>query len=212
VFVEKLIEPCLPFSSFSRVTILDMAELHPKAKSLVPVVRQVISLYNQMVSFYKKFDDGNIEVADDCTFTAQNGYVLFTSVYNCIPFFLVKLTPVRFDLHSVVCSGGLTDFSTNPGTRQLLQMSREMEEVFVTYDAWGNPISPQHRFLTSDCQLTFAKPDCIGICTGCPPGAAKTKCSARKLACKASSLQGLSLPFLKDPIKVIGLFSGKDIE
>jgi hypothetical protein len=86
-----------------------------------------------------------------------------------------------------------------------------MEEVFVTYDAWGNPISPQHRFLEA-CQATFTKPTCIGECSGCVESSAKAKCSARKLACKGSSLQGLSLPFLKDPIKVLGLFSGKDIE
>jgi hypothetical protein len=40
--------------------------LHPKAKTAVPVVRQVISLYRHMVSFYEKFDDGSIEVAEEC--------------------------------------------------------------------------------------------------------------------------------------------------
>ena len=71
------------------MTILDIAELHPKAKTAVPVVRQVISLYRHMVSFYEKFDDGSIEVAEECTFTPQNGYVLFPSAYMYSSFFLV---------------------------------------------------------------------------------------------------------------------------
>jgi hypothetical protein len=88
-----------------------------------------------------------------------------------------------------------------------------MEETFVTYDAWGNPISPEHRFLQGGCPLTFTKPDCVGNCTvaGCT-GANKAKCKARQLVCKGGSIEGLKFPFLNDPMKVIGLFSGGDIE
>ena len=88
-----------------------------------------------------------------------------------------------------------------------------MEETFVTYDAWGNLISPEHRFLQGVCPGAFTKPDCIGKCevAGCT-GVAKVKCKARQLACKGGSIEGLKLPFLSDPMKVIGLFSGGDIE
>jgi hypothetical protein len=43
-----------------------MAELHPKAKTSVPIVRQVISLYKSLVSFAENFsgEDGNIVVAE----------------------------------------------------------------------------------------------------------------------------------------------------
>lgn len=122
---------------------------------------------------------------------------------------LHSLSPIPFT--RAVCTGGLSDFSTNDGTRKLLQLSQEMEETIVTYDAWGNLISPEHRFLQDGCPLTFTKPDCIGTCAKCT-GVNKVKCRARQLACKGSSIEGLKLPFLSDPMKVIGLFSGGDIE
>jgi hypothetical protein len=55
------------------VSILDVAELHPKAATTVPTIRKVITLYRSMVSFYTKFsaNDGNILVADSCTFTPE---------------------------------------------------------------------------------------------------------------------------------------------
>jgi hypothetical protein len=193
------------------VSILDVAELHPKTKRAVSIVRKVVSLYTNMGSFAGQFNDGNIDVADECTFTPENGYVIFASANRMPPLFGKKLTPVLFDFHRMACTGGLTDFASDDGSRRLLLMSREMEEVFVTYDAWGHPISPHHRFLGT-CTATFNPPDCKGDCTGCTTKATKVKCNARKLRCKGKSIQGISFPFLSDPIKVMDLFSGGDIE
>lgn len=133
------------------------------------------------------------------------------SYWTCLMLVLLGLllTSSHF---SAVCSGGLTNFASDDGSRQLLDMAREMEDTFVTYDASGNPISPAHRFLTDGCTPTFRKPTCLGSCTSCSGTAAKVKCKARQLKCKATSLEGLSFPFMSDPMKVIGLFSGGDIE
>lgn len=88
-----------------------------------------------------------------------------------------------------------------------------MEETFVTYDMSGNLISPAHRFLTANCTAIFSiVDDCAGRCTSCNGKLATAKCKARQLKCKGSSIQGLSFPFMSDPMKVIGLFSGGDIE
>jgi hypothetical protein len=193
------------------VSILDVAELHPKTKIAVPIVRKVISLYRQMTSFADQFNGENIDVADECTFTPENGYVVFASANRMPPFFVKKLKPVLFDLHRMVCTGGLTDFASNDGSSELLRRSREMEEVFVTYDAWGHPISPQHRFLVDTCTATFNPPDCIGNCTGCST-TTKVSCNARKLRCKGKSIQGISFPFMSDPIKVMDLLNGGDIQ
>lgn len=96
----------------------------------------------------------------------------------------------------------------------MIGIAQEMEETFVTYDASGNLISPAHRFLVDSCiSVTFVAPDCIGNCTSCSGSSIeRTKCKARQLKCKGSSIQGLSFPFMSDPMKVIGLFSGGDIE
>ncbi len=112
---------------------------------------------------------------------------------------------------SAVCSGGLTGFALDDGSQRLLDMAQAMEETFVTYDMSGNPISPAHRFLT-DCPISFVKPDCLGSCNNCRDTKSKASCLGRKLKCKGSSIEGLSFPFMSDPIKVIGLFSGGDIE
>lgn len=57
----------------SRVSILDIAEVHPKAKRTVPTVRKVITLYKSLVSFSEKFGGENLRVADYCTFTPEMG-------------------------------------------------------------------------------------------------------------------------------------------
>lgn len=117
----------------------------------------------------------------------------------------------HFYRYSAVCVGGLTNFASNDGSQRLLEMAREMEVNFATYDVSGNPISPAHRFLNDGCTATFVKPDCRGACTSCST-ADRVKCRARQLKCKGSSVEGISFPFMSDPMKVIGLFSGGDIE
>jgi len=55
------------------VSILDIAEVHPKAKRTVPIVRKVITLYKSLVSFSEQFGGENLRVADNCTFTPEMG-------------------------------------------------------------------------------------------------------------------------------------------
>ncbi len=75
-FVYVILNPLLP--PFHRISILDIAELSPKAAKTVTTVRKVISLYKGIVSFYEKFSDGdNILIAEYCTFTPENGYVRY---------------------------------------------------------------------------------------------------------------------------------------
>lgn len=118
-------------------------------------------------------------------------------------------------LSSANCEGGLVDFASDDGSRELLGIAQEMEETFVTYDASGNLISPAHRFLVDGpcASVTFVAPDCVGNCTSCTGSKlTRAQCKGRQLKCKGSSIQGLSFPFMSDPMKVIGLFSGGDIE
>lgn len=73
-FHLHLISNHFSYHFHSRVSILDIAELSPKAAKTVPTIRKVISLYKNLVEFYKKFSNGdNILVAESCTFTPENG-------------------------------------------------------------------------------------------------------------------------------------------
>ena len=129
---------------------------------------------------------------------------LFSSTCSC----RCKFIPNQ----GVDCSGGLSDDVFDDGSRRLLDMAQEMDETFTTYDTAGYPISPAHRFLANDCTVSFGKPECKGGCTGCKGKVAKAKCKGRELKCKGGSVEGLSLPFLSDPMSVLGLASGKDIQ
>lgn len=96
------------------------------------------------------------------------------------------------------------------GSSEVRRLAQEMDELFPTYDASGQRITPVHRFL-SDCTDDFSPPSCIGSCS-CGGGTKDAKCKARKLKCKAGSIKGLRFPFMDDPTKVVGLLSGGDIE
>ena len=113
------------------------------------------------------------------------------------------------------CDGGLTDFISNDGSRRLLEMQEEMEEVFPLYDLSGLPMSAsQSRFLSStDCTAKFSQDnDCAGSCSCSGLGSlAKAKCKGRELRCKGTSA-GISFPFMSDPASILGLLSGGDIE
>jgi hypothetical protein len=96
----------------------------------------------------------------------------------------------------------------------MLEMSTEFEEVFPTYDSSGHRITPVHshnRILTNDCTPTFEKPSCRGSCAGCSGKVATAQCKARQLECKGSQ-EGYSFPFMSDPISLLGLLLGGDIE
>ena len=102
------------------------------------------------------------------------------------------------------CEGGLTDFLKDDGSRRLIEMHEEMEEVFPMYDAAGQLMSPsERRFLpaASKCQATFTIEDGCGnsrSCTkqGCGGKVAFAKCRGRQGKCLGSKV-GISFPFLK---------------
>ena len=106
------------------------------------------------------------------------------------------------------------DFLDNDGSRRLLEIATEMEEVFPTYDLSGQRITTVHshyRRLAAACTPKFQKPDCKGSCKACSGKIATAKCKARQLKCKGAT-KGLSFPFMSNLPSLIGLFSGKDIE
>ena len=174
-----------------KISFLDMAEVYAKRKSSraqsgVESVRTILSIYRSLKNVINQFDDGSntISIADECFFRPGQG---------------------------AKCTGGLTTFTTDDGSRKLLEEAQEMEDVFPTYDYSGQPISPAHRWLAEGCTPKFTGPDCKGRCDGCST-VAKAKCLARKLKCKGKSVKGLTFPFMNDPASLLGLLSGKDIE
>jgi len=169
-----------------KITVLDIAEIFVGKESGVDTVRLVLKIYRSIVELSNLFQAGGILLAERCEF--------------------------RPGLKSR-CEGGLADFAKDDGSRRQLQLAKEMEETFVTYDLSGHPISPAHRFMTEKCTPTFdPKEDCAGSCDGCERGRDTVKCEGRFLRCKANSIEGLSFPFMNNPASCLGLLSGKDIE
>lgn len=109
-----------------------------------------------------------------------------------------------------------SDFATDDGTRRMLELAQEMEDVFPSYDLSGQRITTVHshyRMLTTGCTAIFTVPDCSGDCTSCFGEGAKSKCESRKMRCKASSTGGISFPFMDDLAgSLLGLFSGDDFD
>ena len=94
----------------------------------------------------------------------------------------------------------LSDFANDDGSRRLLELAQEMEEVFPSYDLAGQRITTvnsHYRRLAAGCSPTFTPPDCEGLCVSCGGKVAESKCKARQLKCKGSSLEGLGFPFSK---------------
>ena len=105
--------------------------------------------------------------------------------------------PSTLHLQSTTTS---SDFANDDGSRRLLELAEELEDVFPTHDLSGQRVTAVHshyRMLTAGCPTKFAKPKCEGSCTSCKGKVAKAKCKARKLKCKASSIKGISFPFSK---------------
>jgi hypothetical protein len=111
--------------------------------------------------------------------------------------------------------GGAADFATNDGipeSNRYLEELYELDEIFPSYDAGGNRITPHRILQSSNCNTLFSGDNsCAGSCT-CDNKTLKAKCRARQLKCKAQNTEGLSFPFLEDPASAVGLFSGKDIQ
>lgn len=190
--LQKLAQPLPGISDVSGkdITFLDIAEIFvPESKPGVDTARLVLKIYNALKTVSNAFGgSGGIVLAKKCVFRPSSG---------------------------MSCTGGLTDFLNNDGRREIrrrAELSREMEENFVTYDRGGLPISPAHRFLPASCP-EFDKEPCDGTCDCDGKKIAITKCEARKMRCKAqNSVKSLRFPFLDNPASLLGLLTGKDIE
>lgn len=104
-----------------------------------------------------------------------------------------------------------SDFASDDGSRRMLELAQELEEVFPTYQSGQRvtPVHTHHRMLS--CATTFKGPDCAGSCS-CSSKVDLAKCKARQLKCKAQNVQGLNFPILQNPSSALGLLSGEDVE
>jgi hypothetical protein len=175
-----------------KTTFLDVAEALVGPSCGADTVRTILNLWRGMRTLAKFFDDANddgILLADSCIYKPGQ---------------------------ERQCEGGAVDFATDDGTRRMLELAQEMEDVFPSYDLSGQRITTVHshyRMLTTGCTAIFTVPDCSGDCTSCFGEGAKSKCESRKMRCKASSTGGISFPFMSDlASSLLGLFSGDDFD
>ena len=88
--------------------------------------------------------------------------------------------------------GPFSDFLQDDGSRRMMELAQELEDVFPSYDLSGQRITSIHshyRMLTTNCPSKFEDP-CNGTCNSCGSIKATALCKARKLRCKASSVKG----------------------
>ena len=93
-----------------------------------------------------------------------------------------------------------SDFVNDDGSRRLLELAQELEDVFPTHDLSGQRVTAVHshyRMLTAGCSSNFIAPTCAGSCDFCFDEATKAKCKARKLRCLGTSSLGIDFPFSK---------------
>ena len=193
---DEIVKPLLPLReplpgisdvAGKDITILDIAEIYVGEKSGVQTVRKLLELYDSIVKLSELFKSlgDTILLAETCVFKLDTG---------------------------MDCSGGLTTFKDDDGTRRLIQMEQEMEEAFPLYDSSGLRMTPsQPRFLMN-CGPLFDGDDCGDkmSCSGCTGTLDKAKCKGRQARCFGSK-KGVSFPFLSDPASLLGLLEGKDI-
>lgn len=199
---DEIVKPLLPLReplpgisdvAGKDITILDIAEIYVGEKSGVRTVKKLLELYDSIVKLSELFESlgDTILLAETCVFKLDTG---------------------------MNCSGGLTKFKDDDGTRKsrrLIQMEQEMEEAFPLYDSSGLRMTPsQPRFLMNVCGPSFDDDDCGDkmSCsgTGCTGTLDKAKCKGRQARCFGSK-KGVSFPFLSDPASLLGLLEGKDI-
>jgi hypothetical protein len=157
-----------------------------------PPRRGTRSLLDQ---FESAADDGYL-VADDCLFNPtkmkKGGQNCFGGVmYVTVTIFLIasQFSP-RFSPTGINIT--IRDFRHNDGSRRMLELAQEMEQVFPTYDNSGQRVTAvytHYRRLNSGCESNFEKPECSGSCDSCSGKIAKAKCLARKYKCKGSSVE-----------------------
>lgn len=105
--------------------------------------------------------------------------IVFCHNISTVPTFPISLT-------------SSSDFINDDGSRRLLELAEEFENVFPSYDISGQRITSTHshyRMLTTNCPSNFVKP-CNGSCNSCGSVKATALCKARKLRCKASTVKG----------------------
>jgi hypothetical protein len=85
----------------------------------------------------------------------------------------------QFKPNQLLCAGGAADFASDDGSSRMLHQAQSMEEIFPTYNLYGQGITPvntHHRMLS--CSTTFTGPDCNGSCS-CSDKTDLAKCKAR---------------------------------
>lgn len=108
-------------------------------------------------------------------------------------------------LNSFHCKGGVFE---DGGTRRL---HIEAHVLFGYQDSAGLPISPNTDRELDGCPSFSKDNDCKGDCNNCDGVISKGKCYAKRVKCKANSIDGLSFPFMKNLPSLVGLLAGKDI-
>ena len=115
------------------------------------------------------------------------------------------------------CTGGVSDGIGEAEANRNLAELQQLDDLFPTYDAGGNRITPT-RYLQSGCDTIFKeKSNNCGDdfssdpCKSCS-GTKKAKCLARKTRCKLDSINGLRFPFLEDLPSNLKLLSGGDVQ
>ena len=193
---DEIVKPLLPLReplpgisdvAGKDITILDIAEIYVGEKSGVQTVRKLLELYDSIVKLSELFESlgDTILLAETCVFKLDTG---------------------------MDCSGGLTNFKDNDGTRRLIQMEQEMEEAFPLYDSSGLRMTPSKPRFLMNCGPLFDDDDCGDkmSCSGCKGTLDKAKCKGRQARCFGSK-KGVGFPFLSDPASLLGLLEGKDI-
>lgn len=175
----------------TKINLLDIAETFLGKECGAPTLRIVLSIWRGMSKLAELFstaDGDGILIAGDCYF--KPGKVM-------------------------TCTGGASDLLDFDGTRRMLELAQEMEEVFPTHDLSGERITAVHthyRRLNAGCTTTFIKPNCDGTCLGCEDKTAETQCKVRQLQCKGEAATGVMFPFMTDPASALNLFIGGDIQ
>ena len=147
------------------ITILDVAEIFVGKRSGVDTTRKMLEVYHSVIRLKTIFSTDGVLLASHCEFRPESGR-------NCV--------------------GGVTEFLEDDGTRRLVEMSRNLKETFSDpeYDAFGNPISPAHRWLIDNCPLfeidvedLDVEPNCgnENSCNGCDDPTETAKCKARQV-------------------------------
>lgn len=199
--LDNLAQPLLPLNdpipglsdlTGKDMTILDAGQAYPKAAKGVAAVRTFLSTYESIKSFVSNFaaNDGVITIADECDV-----------------------------LDGFTCTGALfPDADDGEETvERKLEVVPEAKLIFGTATEAGHPLTPADPAIRRKLAACLtrndfkAENDCAGVCSSADCSTSQlAKCRAAKVSCKANNIDGLSFPFLEDPMIMVGLISGED--